>query len=326
MSVFGKVLAFLNILAAFAFVYLAMQARAAHQMWAYSAFRHELALRGLPLDMEEKDEDGTPIVEKLTSPTVNQMFPGGPVRTLKEEFDRRRNEFKTELEQAKDDKVKRQQLEETLLLAAVTGGERDELRQMLGAGKLDAVFEKLAERAVDTGTNREGSRQAIAHLLIAFAEDPTSREKTEQNLRRVVTAVGLRDYTQAMEAHGLNTRRMAERVRLAMADDRGDYLARQGLRVDQVLQLAGHNDDLRRHLQQLTDQRTENHLTLRDARRKDVADLTTELQEIAALRDKALGQQANLEKVLFETQRTLGMANEKNQQLERDIRTLELGR
>ena len=49
MSLFGKILALLNIFGALALVYLAMMDYGKRQAWAYSYFRHELFYKGLPL-------------------------------------------------------------------------------------------------------------------------------------------------------------------------------------------------------------------------------------------------------------------------------------
>src|SRR5688572_6670828 len=113
MSVLGKVLAVLNIVAALAFVYLATQVRGARQAWSYAAFRHELVLDGVPLDAEVKDRDGTPVVERLTPATLGQL--GGVARTLREEAERRKAELRGEIDQAGDDAAKRRKLEEILL-------------------------------------------------------------------------------------------------------------------------------------------------------------------------------------------------------------------
>lgn len=330
MSVFGKVLAFLNILAALAFVYLATQVRGLRYAWSYAAFRHELVLQGLPLDADEKDRDGTALVEKLTPATLNQL--GGLSRTLREELDRRKNEIKSEIDALPDDKAKRKKLEDILLLTARTGGARDALRERIRTGKLDELlnapdgpFEQAFAVALGQ-RGRDQQRLAIAFLLVGMAEVPGDRDKTEANLKRAATAVGLRDYTTAVEAHALNVRAMGERVRLAILADRGDFISRYELRSRQIQELVAHIDDLKRHLQQLTEQRTENHAALVAARKKDIEELQTELAAIEGARAKALARQTDLEKRVFTTQRLLGMAHDKNQQLEREIRSLELGR
>ena len=49
MSLFGKILALLNIFGALGLVYVSMLDYGKRQSWAYSYYRHELVLNGLPL-------------------------------------------------------------------------------------------------------------------------------------------------------------------------------------------------------------------------------------------------------------------------------------
>src|SRR4051812_915078 len=55
MSLLGKVLALLNVVAAVGFFYLATADRAKRQSWAYAVYRHQLAIDGLPLESGETD-------------------------------------------------------------------------------------------------------------------------------------------------------------------------------------------------------------------------------------------------------------------------------
>src|SRR5437763_2090598 len=91
MSLFGKLLAVLNVLAAAAVVYLAAADYGKRRAWSYSLFRHELALNGLPIDRDELDEDGAPIADKITDEALREMFSpvGGDARPTQEaEVDR----------------------------------------------------------------------------------------------------------------------------------------------------------------------------------------------------------------------------------------------
>src|SRR5262249_50027547 len=118
--------------------------------------------------------------------TASQMFQGqAPVTTLKQEVERRKGEVVEEVKT----------VPEILLPTARTGGERDALREELLKRKPEEraeLVEQAFREASDGNLNPDARRQAIAHVLIGVAEDPSSREKTEANLRRVVTAVGLR--------------------------------------------------------------------------------------------------------------------------------------
>src|SRR5260370_37405053 len=88
MSLFGKILAFLNVLAAVAFFSLAAMDWGKRQAWAYNLYRHDLAMKGLPVTADETDKDGVPWVEGLTQKTLQEMFQpvgGNPVKTQLEE-------------------------------------------------------------------------------------------------------------------------------------------------------------------------------------------------------------------------------------------------
>ncbi len=329
MSVLGKVLAFLNIVAALAFVYLATQVHGMRKAWAYSAYRHELVLDGVPLDGRVTDEEGAYLVNRLTPATLSQMLQGASVTTLKQEVERRKDELLTEVKQPESDPEKRRKLEQAFLLTARTSAERDEFRQQLRTEKekpLEAVLERVFAPANDASLNDDARRQAIAHLLIALGEVPGNFEETSNNMKRAVALLGLRDYTRAMEGHAQNLRQIAQRTRQGSADDRGAFVLQYEHNVGQILDLAQNVDDLKRYSQDLQEQRAENHAALVAARKKDVADMEAELDAVRKARDAAQAKQAALEKTLFAIQRKLGEAAEKNLQLERDIRNLELGR
>src|SRR5439155_16650851 len=87
MSLLGKILALINVLAAVGFIYLAASDYGKRKQWSYAVFRHELAIDGLPLDDQQKDVDDVPIVKNLKEPTLAQMFQGAgaPVSTQTDE-------------------------------------------------------------------------------------------------------------------------------------------------------------------------------------------------------------------------------------------------
>src|SRR5262249_17788351 len=96
MSLFGKILALFNVFGALALIALAGMDYGKRQAFAYSVVRHELVLRGLPLDSEERDpsrpeqerrltrEQGDPLVNQLSQKPLEDMFSqagGNPVAT-----------------------------------------------------------------------------------------------------------------------------------------------------------------------------------------------------------------------------------------------------
>src|SRR5262249_44711949 len=101
MSLIGKILAVVNILAALGFVYLAISDYGKRQQWSHAAFRHDRAIYGLPLDDNEKDVEGRAIVKDLSQPALAEMFQGAgqPVTTQLGEF----NAVRGRLQQSIDD-------------------------------------------------------------------------------------------------------------------------------------------------------------------------------------------------------------------------------
>lgn len=324
MSIFGKVLAVLNILAAGAFVFLATQTRGTRHAWAYTAMRFERALDGFPVNKEEKDANGEPLADAIPDATVRAILPDGPVRTLEEEVARRKGEL-TGL----GDAEKKQRLQKVLPLTARNGGEREEWLARVNSAKpedLNNLIEEAFASAANPRLNSEVRRHAIAYLLIALAEEPADAQKMESNLRRVYNLVGVKAYTRAMDDHALNVRAMGARMREAIAQDQGNFVLEHDMLVRNLLTMADHIEDLRRHRQRLEEQKQESHVVL-DARRKnDLKVLNAELATVDAELTKELSRQAGLEQKLFAFQRRLSQATERNLQLAQEIEKLELGR
>jgi hypothetical protein len=76
MSLFGKLLAILNVLVAIGFVALAVMDWQARHQWTHAVFLHERAIEGLPLDSTEVDADGNLIVNDLTDKTQAAIVGG----------------------------------------------------------------------------------------------------------------------------------------------------------------------------------------------------------------------------------------------------------
>ncbi len=91
MSLYGKILAVLNILGAAAFVYFAFADFATRETWAYANYVNDVLVAGLPLDNAEKDNRENPIVTYLTDETKTEWFGPDKVSTQVEEVDRVKN-------------------------------------------------------------------------------------------------------------------------------------------------------------------------------------------------------------------------------------------
>jgi hypothetical protein len=96
MSVFGKILLVMNLIGAAALAWFAVQVYSKRQVGEYAALAYELELRGLPIDEEDLDEQGLPLVNRLADPDdpaqpsaiLTYLFSsvgGNPVRTQVEE-------------------------------------------------------------------------------------------------------------------------------------------------------------------------------------------------------------------------------------------------
>src|SRR5262245_60606750 len=85
MSLFGKIMTFLNVAAAAGFLFLVGAVYAKRQAWTHANFRHEVALVGFPVDREERTP-GTPgqdtFVEKLLALVSSEKRPDGHPRYL----------------------------------------------------------------------------------------------------------------------------------------------------------------------------------------------------------------------------------------------------
>ena len=91
MSLFGKILALLNIFGACGLVVCAMLDYGKRQTWAYSYYRHELVFNGLPLSPEERDAENHPLVDRLGEELSSEIFKdlgGNPVVTQVQEVER----------------------------------------------------------------------------------------------------------------------------------------------------------------------------------------------------------------------------------------------
>src|SRR5205823_4836166 len=211
MSTLGKVLAVFNILIVLAaFFYFFPTNWGTRQNWAYSYYRHELVLDGLPLDDQEKDTEGHLQKDKLSEETKKQIFPGGtPVSTQMEEIKRVRDGLQN---------VPADRLKEILSTMARTGPERDEIlatdAQKLQPEAITRIFEEV-DKAKDPGA----LRSAIAHVLF------NSYEK-ERREKRMLVVVGLKEFATEVNQEAETLMEMAAQVRRDMQRDLSAFEAR----------------------------------------------------------------------------------------------------
>src|SRR5947209_19631368 len=96
MSMLGRILLFLNVLAALGFFVVAGMDWGKRYQWAEAALEHRLVVDGLPLDDAAKDREGKPASKDLREDTVKKLFAsagGPPVHTQIEEVKRIKDEL-----------------------------------------------------------------------------------------------------------------------------------------------------------------------------------------------------------------------------------------
>jgi len=74
MSLFGKILAMLNVFGAIALFVFALLDYSARQTWSYAVMRSEMELRGIPLDDNDGDAQGRPLKKRLSQTTIDDVF------------------------------------------------------------------------------------------------------------------------------------------------------------------------------------------------------------------------------------------------------------
>lgn len=331
MSTLGKILAFLNVFAAIAFVCLAAADWSKRQAWAYAVYRHDLLIQGLPVDEKEMDVDGQPLVKSLSDKTLQQVFQSGgqPVDTQAKEVRRRHDQLKSEIEA---DANPKQKFLQVVLPVQRTRGERDALTRLVQDPKVkvdelmasDGPFEKAFSEALDgkdaQGKELENSqrRQAIAHLLMNLSDDPAE-------LQRATTVVGLAAASQAVDRQAHAYADMDKAIRADRESARSRFETTHKEIVQKIEVLAERVADLQLALQSQKTL-TAKHQALVAARKADVGNVTKELEDARKATQDALAKQTKMEEELAKTKSEYAQALDANQKLEREIRTRELGR
>jgi uncharacterized coiled-coil protein SlyX len=337
MSLLGKILAVLNVLAAGAFLYLAALDWGKRQAWSHAVLRHELVLHGLPIDEGAEAPPGMPPslhAANLGDETLKEAFrnaDGPPVRTQLKEVQRKRDEVLRELE-ARDEATRRKEAGNLLLTLARTGSERSAIARRLVDPNVPtpAIVEDLKKRFDEvTNPNRpepnasqprdlEERRAAIAALLYGLSPDPKWHD-------RVLVVVGVNTYTSEAERQAQVLESMIQEDRLAQANDRTDFEIAYSKMVQR---LHGLDTDVRYQNAVIKDlmaqkQKQETLVTTRQSDLKEYEDKLKDLRdEYAAV----LAEQVKLQNLVFQAQRHLATASDENLKLERKLRYLELGR
>jgi hypothetical protein len=326
MSVLGKVLAILNVIAAFVFMLIAAFDWGQRQSWAYAVYRADLALDGLPLDENELDLKGQKRINRLTDKTYTSVM--GEPDAAKEPKDKTqlayvdtiRKALMAEINQAPNDEAKREKLISILAPTAKTLPEREALIDKINkesvpvltgdqsplANAFEAVTKNPPQELVP-----EQRRQAVAHLLLAVARTPADRQK-------VAAVVGQREYAGAVTRQAAALRAMIEEMTATLDRDKARYVNDYQQRIAHLealerelklrqADLASHKDFLAKHE------------TLLKARLGDVHSLHEELEAARKQTAQALQSLAQEQRELFDAQHRVGKYVEANEALEKEL-------
>jgi hypothetical protein len=249
----GKVLAILNVVAAIAFLILAGRDYGIRKAWTFAVLQEDFILKGLPVDDDEKDAEGRPLVTLVGKRMQEQLFKGlsEPVTTQKAEAQRRQKALLAEIGEKADASDKKKSIERALVPLAQSWGQRDELRRkirdpnvsvesLLAAdGPFEAAFKEALEGKTPTDQQLafEERRQAIAHLLCNVSDNPDDH-------RRALAVVGIRAYVHEVDAQATALRNMVPEIQHALAADLAGFEVEHKDLIRQIVVLA----DRVRHL------------------------------------------------------------------------------
>jgi hypothetical protein len=366
MAIFGKVLLFFNLLLAGVFIYLVSVDYGKEQAWAYSAFRHEIAINGLPIDGTEVDSHypDVKIVDQLNTPTITDIFSGvnggadlggPPVKTVTEELERVRQKAKANINSETDPGKQADRFWVYLVRQARTTGERNALqKKILDYKKLvvetipqheqakaddvaklkkdaaDAVNDlttELDNRFVNALTpprsNKEANRHEIrlnvAHVLINLSSSTNDTEWA----KRVMTVVGMDAYQEALSRHADDLAQMAQDTAVVMVNDEGAFLTHYATLVQHIESAAEELHLLDVYLAELSAYLAQRK-DLVEKRQTEVTAQTKILDDMTKDSKKELARLEAIQQDVFALQQRLGLTMQKNQELEAQIRKMEL--
>lgn len=362
MTAFAKFMAFMNIVIACVFLFLASKDFNTRRPWAYEVFRAQLAVDGLPIDQHDSGlrRVAYALWQDLEPDTLKDLFAkagGNPaqgsnnlIKTQIEEVDRLRAELTAELDKIKDEEDKRARLRDLFLPLAMTLEERDYWTQRINDKDLDQIgLEKLQKDLFDDYFGRatlpgddtlvppeKSDWLAQKNPKAVQPEGQTQLDrrqrlahllynlgKSAEDHTRAMVVIGLKAYIAEAEAQAARLREMSLRVRLATLDERSLFEVEYTRLTQRILALV---EEIERKKYFYTGQQDlkKRAAELVKIREADLEELNGKLSQAKDDTDKALALQRSLEERLFETQKHLGEVQEKTQEMERFIRGLEV--
>ncbi len=347
MSLFGKVLAVLNLVALGGFLFMAASDLQMRQAWSYAVLRWDLALDGIPVDKEEADPRGRPRYLILDDALSNELVGDPAIRTQEEYLDRRKEEIDARIDDEKVKPAKIEKIAEVLSILADTPSQREAYSLAIRSDKspanaqklrtqLDARFDSLKEIK-----DREAKRLAIGRTLVALLDQlPTDDEKKKRAedqkkpvdqradpaadpvYRRTLNAIGVRTMSRVLDVQAEEFLGMALGVAEVRKEERTSFVYHHQSTIGELMhrehQLQEQKDKLDVVLAQakvqeeraLTQKALVDRLAIDWEKKQD--DTNVELKKLTAEQER-----------LYFVRLRLRDANQYNQKMERAIRKLE---
>ncbi|HEV3205092.1 MAG TPA: hypothetical protein VGY77_11940 [Gemmataceae bacterium] len=326
MSLLGKILAVLNVLAAATFFYLVAADWGERQKWTYAVFRQDLVIDGLPLDENAQDMEGTKVVDKISPETVIDLFKtvgGVGDKTQVAECRRVQNKLREEVEGAANDQAKREKLRNILVPLVRLGAERDALngrifgQKQAPLGDVMADFDKAFGDTLTKSEEPSAKRQAIAHLLFNIASRPEPAD-----LQRVAVVIGLKAFINEANQQADAVRVMGERLTHILAEEQAAFERDHARLVAELRLLALEETERKKKFGEVEALR-KRHEELYNARTQDLKALQDRIANAGQVIKDSLNTLDKEQKNLVQAQQRVVKLAEENQQLERKIRELE---
>jgi len=303
------------------------------------------------------------VVDQLNTPTITDVFAGNqggtqlggpPVKTVKEELQRVRAKVKTNIDGAASDSDRADLLWVYLVRQARTLDQRQDWQKRIIDYKklvvetipqhekqnapdvaelkakatkdlddlkkdLDKQFaEAESANRSEKSANRREIRLNAAHVLINL-----SGTNDLEWSKRVMTIVGMDAYQEALNRHADDLAQMSQSVVVALKNDEAHFLNQYAslskdieLHAEELFLLDMYLTELKAYLAQRQQQLQQ--------RMTEVATQTKNLHDMTSATHKELAHLDAIQKDIFALQLRLGMTIQKNQELEADIRKMEI--
>jgi hypothetical protein len=346
MSLFGKILIFLNVLAAIGFLVVAGMDWGKRKAWSEAVLEHQLLIDGVPVDEQEKDREGNPRFKDFKDQALQRLYQpagGPPSRTQVEEVQRVKQQLQARIDAPDPKQTKAQKLAEVLVALATTTKDRERIRQLAADEKnteqLQGEFDQAFNEPTggDEGSGRpkhtpEERRQMIAHLLCATADvlrkdeaDPPPTLAESKAYKRALATTGLVACSREVEDEAVDMQHFFQDVRDGMGRDRAAYVEASRSLLGQIEDLA-EKVERQKGVLSLQTELMDKQQTLVGIRAAELLQLGKDLKAAEEATADELAKQERMEKELYKSRRADRDASEKNLQLERQLRSLEKGR